>query len=233
MTEAWGTLVVAGPKARAVLAPLTDADLGNGAFPWLAAREITLGYAPALALRMTETGELGWEIHCGAEYLRGLYDQILESGAAHGIADFGLRAFDSMRLEKGHPVWGRDIGVATAPGPAGLSRFVDTAKGDFIGRTAARDDGQRLVCLAFAEEAEQDGDDPWANEPVMRGDALVGHVSSGGYGHRVGHRLALAWIETTAAAAGTALEVEILGERHGATVVGGPVYDPENARARA
>jgi dimethylglycine dehydrogenase len=233
-TEAWGTLVVAGPKAREVLAPLTGADLGNGAFPWLAAREITLGYAPALALRMTGTGELGWEIHCGAEYLRGLYDQILEAGAAHGIADFGLRAFDSMRLEKGHPVWGRDIDVATAPGPAGLDRLVHPEKGDFIGRTAAtRDDGRRLVCLTFAQEADPGGTDPWADEPVMRGDAVVGHVSSGGYGHRVGRRLALAWVEAGAATAGTALEIEILGERNVATVADGAVYDPENARVRA
>ena len=183
---------------------------------------------------MTGTGEPGWEIHCGPEYLRGLYDQILEAGAARGIADFGLRALDSMRLEKGHPVWGRDIGMATAPGPAGLDRFVHPEKGDFIGRTAAtRDDGRRLVCLTFAEEAEPGGADPWADEPVMRGDAVVGHVSSGGYGHRVGRRLALAWVEAGAATAGTALEIEILGERHGATVAGGAVYDPENARVRA
>jgi dimethylglycine dehydrogenase len=234
MTEAWGALVVAGPKARAVLAPLTDADFGNEAFPWLAAREIALGYGPALAVRMSGTGELAWEIHCRAEYLRGLYDQILDSGAAHGIADFGLRALDSMRLEKGYSVWGKDIGMATAPGPAGLGRFHHPEKGDFIGRAAAgRHDGRCLVRLAFAEEAAPDGADPWADEPVMRGDVVVGHVSSGGYGHRVGRRLALAWVETAAAEGGTALEVEILGERHGATVARRPVYDPENARARA
>ena len=236
VTCAWGVLMLAGPSARAVLARVTDADLGNAAFPFMAAREISIGPVPVRALRTTYTGELGWELHHPMECSRTLYDLLVEAGTDAGIADVGYRALDSLRLEKGYRLWGADIGPQDTPLEAGLERFVAFDKGDFIGRDAllrqrAAGVTRRLACLAIDLRP---GDDlfPRGGEPVLAGKQFVGYLRAAHPGHAVGRTIGLAYLPTALSEAGTSVEVEILGERRPASVVVAPLYDGEGGRMR-
>jgi dimethylglycine dehydrogenase len=234
VTARWGVLILAGPRARDVLGRLTDADLGNSAFPWLSAREIQVGPVPVRALRVNFVGELGWELHHPLEYQVGLYEALVDAGRDLGLVDFGLRAMDSLRLEKGYRVWGADINTEVTPLEAGLGRFVAFDKGDFVGREALlvqREAGvQKRLCTLVVDAGDADA---WGNEAVWAGERVVGITTSGGYGHWIGRSLAVAYVDAEAAAPGTALAVEILGERCPAVVVAEPLVDPDNRRPRA
>ncbi len=233
-TARHGVLLLAGPKSREVLAKLTEADLSNVAFPWMTGQEIVVGNAPVRAMRVNQVGELGWELHHAAEYGPGLYDALMAAGADLGIVDFGTRAQESMRLEKGYRLLGMDLGGEIDPLEAGLERFVALDDGDFAGRDAllaVRDAGpaRRLAVLTVvATDA-----DALAGAAVHHGGELVGAVTSGGYGHRVGASIAYASLPAALAEPDTALEVDILGDRRPATVATAPLYDPEGARTRA
>ena len=236
VTAERGVLALAGPKARGLLAALTTAPLANGDFPWFAAREIEVAGVPVLALRMSLTGELGWELHHAAGDQGRLYDALFDAGAAHGLVDFGLRALESMRLEKGWRRAGLDYGLAATPEEAGLDRLVRPEKGDFLGREAflaarERMDGERLVSLRI--DVGDDAADPWAEEAVLRDAVEIARATSGGHGHRVGHGIALARLPAPHAVPGTALEVEILDRRYPAEVIDGAAYDPAGRRIRA
>src|SRR5262245_17954250 len=234
VTPRWGVLILAGPRARDVLARITDADLSNEAFPWLSARQIQAGSAPVRALRINFVGELGWELHHPVEYQVGLYEALKSAGEAVGLVDFGLRAMDSLRLEKAYRAWGADINTEVTPLEAGLERFVAFDKGDFIGRDALlrqRQEGvqKRLATLAVdALDAEC-----WGNEAVWIDDHVVGITTSGGYGYCLGQSLAVAYVDAAVATPGRHLTVEILSERRPAVVLTEPPYDPENHRPRA
>jgi dimethylglycine dehydrogenase len=237
VSDRWGVLILAGPRARQVLARLTDADLGNAAFPWFAAREIAVGSAPVRALRVNFVGELGWELHHPIEYQVGLYTALMDAGRGLGLVDFGLRAMDSLRLEKGYRAWGADINTEVTPLEAGLARFVAFDKGDFIGGAALLAQRQagvrkRLATLEVdALDADCHGNEAvWAGSPPER---IVGITTSGGYAHWVGKSLAVAYLDADQAAVGTRLTVEILGERRPAVVVPEPLFDPQNRRPRA
>ncbi|HLE79540.1 MAG TPA: FAD-dependent oxidoreductase [Candidatus Limnocylindrales bacterium] len=236
VTDSWGVLMLAGPRSREVLGPLTEADLSNRAFPFMAAQDIVVGSVPVRALRVTYTGELGWELHHPIEHSRALYNLLTETGAAAGLADIGYRALDSLRLEKGYRLWGVDITSQWTPLEAGLERFVRFDKGDFIGREALirqRDAGisQTLACLTIDLEP---GDSlfPRGGEPVLSDDKLVGYLRAAHPGHAIGTTIGLSYLPVPLSALGTPLEVEILGERRGATVVEAPLYDREGARMR-
>ena len=234
VTPRYGTLVLAGPRAREVLGEVTDADLANDAFPWLAARWLEIGFARVLALRINYVGELGWELHVPVEHQLPVYQAVMAAGAAFEIRDFGMYAMDSLRLEKGYPAWKTDLTHEFSPLEASLERFVDLAKPDFVGREALlrqREQGirQRLVPLRV-ESAEFDA--PFCSS-VYLGALRVGLVGSAGYGHTLERSLALAYVRADLAAVGTRLEVGVLGERREATVAQAPLYDPENVRLRA
>jgi len=234
VTPRWGVLILAGPRARDVLAGITDADLSNEAFPWLSARQIRVGSAPVRALRINFVGELGWELHHPIEYQVGLYEALMAAGEASGLVDFGLRAMDSLRLEKAYRAWGADINTEVTPLEAGLDRFVAFDKGDFIGRDALlrqRRDGVRKRLATLAVEALDA--DCWGNEGVWSGDRVGGITTSGGYGHYLGQSLAVAYIDADLATPGTPLVVEILGERRPARVLAEAPFDPENHRPRS
>jgi dimethylglycine dehydrogenase len=234
VTDRWGVLILAGPRARDVLGRLTDADLSSAAFPWLAAREIAVGHAPVRALRVGFVGELGWELHHPIEYQVALYDALKAAGADLGLVDFGLRAMDSLRLEKAYRVWGADINTEVTPLEAGLERFVAFDKGDFVGRAALlaqREAGVRKR-LATLEVDAADAD-CFGNEAVHAGDRVVGITTSGGYAHWLEKSLAVAYLDAALAVPGTALEVEVLGHRRSARVLVEPPFDPANARLRA
>jgi 4-methylaminobutanoate oxidase (formaldehyde-forming) len=234
VTSARACFGIWGPKARDILQPLTKDDLANDAFPYLSAREITLGDVPVLALRVTYVGELGWELYCPSEYGRALWRSLWDAGKPHGLVAGGYRAIDALRLEKGYRVWSSDITPEETPYEAGLGFAVKADKQvGFIGRDAleaARVAGprKRLRCLVL--------DDPRSvalgNEPVRIGSAIVGRVTSGGYGFAVERSIAFAYLPPEHATIGLRGEVEVFGEWIGFEIVREPLWDPEGARIR-
>ncbi len=242
VTAGFACFGVWGPRTREVLAPLTLADLGNDAFPYLTAQSITVGAVPCLALRVTYVGELGWELYCPTEYGASLWDVLWDAGVPHGMLAGGYRAIDALRVEKGYRVWSSDITPEDNPYEAGLGFAVKLEKSTpFVGREAlraVRAEGpvRRLRCLLL--------DDPLAvplgSEPVRVPDlldgadgAITGRVTSGGYGFRVGASLAFAYLPANVAELGRRVEIEVFGEWIGATVVRDPVWDPSGERIRA
>jgi 4-methylaminobutanoate oxidase (formaldehyde-forming) len=235
VTSRWACIGIWGPRARDVLAPLTPADLGNEAFPYMSLRETTIGDVPVRALRVTYVGELGWELYCPSEYGIGLWRTIWEAGGPHGIAAGGYRAIDSMRLEKGYRVWGADITPDETPDEGGVGFCAKLDKeGGFIGRDAlaeARENGprSRLCCLVL--------EDPHSialgNEPVRIGGEIRGRVTTGGYGYTVERSIAYAYLPPGSAAPGVGVEVEIFGRWVPGVVAEEPLLDPEGERIRA
>ncbi len=231
----YGSLIVVGPKSRELLAQLTRFDLSNEAFPWLSVRTIDVGYTKAIALRVNYVGELGWELHVPVEHVLALYDLIWAAGEPLGIADYGLYAMDSLRLEKCYRAWKGDLTTEYTPSMASLDRFVKLDKpGGFIGQDAVRREATAGPVERFVPLLVDAGDaDAAAVSIVYDGDKMVGLVTSGGYGYRMRQSIALAYVRTDLAVPGTVLEVEILGERRRAVVGKEPLYDPDNARLRA
>nr|WP_316650430.1 FAD-dependent oxidoreductase [uncultured Gellertiella sp.] len=234
VTDERGVLVLAGPKARDVLQGLTPASLANADFRWLTAQEIEVCGIALRALRVNYVGELGWELHVPVDGMAELYDRLVEAGKPFGIADFGLYAINSLRMEKGYRGWGAELTNEITLIEADMERFTAFDKGDFRGRdaTLAVREAGIATRLVYLEVAATDSD-VRGGEPVMAGGRCVGVATSGGYGHATQKALAFAYVTPDLAAPGTALELEILGQRHGATVLAEPVFDPENARPRA
>ena len=235
LTARYGSLIVVGPRARDVLARLTPARLDNEAFPWLAVRTIDIGYTKAIAARVNYVGELGWELHIPFEHLLSIYELIWEAGQEFGIHDFGLYAMDSLRLEKCYRSWKADLTTEYTPYMASLDRFVRLDKaGGFIGQPALAREHAMGPRERFVPLIVDSGDaDAAAVSVVYSGDKYVGLVTSGGYGYRLKQSIALAYVRTDLAVAGTELHVEILGERRRAVVAAEPLFDPENLRLRA
>lgn len=230
----YGTLVLAGPKARDVLGTVTDTDLSNSDFPWLAAREITIGDAPVMLLRVNYVGELGWELHAPVAHLVTLYDALWMAGEPHGIRDFGIYAVESLRLDKCYRGWKADLETGFSPLEASLDRFVDLTKPNFIGRAALlaeqrRGVSQRLVPLLFDEPGEADAP---ACTSVFDGTERIGIVTSGGWSYTLARSVALAYLRADHSAAGTRVTVDVFGEPRGAAVAAEPLYDPANTRLR-
>ena len=233
VTEEYGTLLISGPRARELLLKLTDADLGNAAFPWLSAREIEVAGVPVRALRVSYVGELGWELHHEMSHMARLYDALMAAGKEFGVVDFGLYAMDSMRMEKGYKAWGLELTTELTPIEGGLQRFVDFDSPfigkEFVARRAHDGVDTRLVYLTVqAIDADAHG-----NEPVYAGDRIVGLTTSGAYGHAVRQSIAFAFVEPEFAESGTELEIAILGQRCLAQVIEQPLYDPNNLRLRS
>jgi glycine cleavage system aminomethyltransferase T/glycine/D-amino acid oxidase-like deaminating enzyme len=229
-TSALACFGVWGPRARNILQPLTTADLSDDAFRYMRAQELAIGRVPCLALRVTYVGELGWELYCRSEFGLALWDTIWKAGREHGLVAGGYKAIDSLRLEKGYRVWGADITPEDTPFEAGLGFAVRLDKEDFVGRDAlaeSRAPERRLRCLTL--------EDPRAialgSEPVRIGDALVGRVTSGGYGYTVGKSIAYAYLPTTYEV-GIEVAVEIFGEWVPGVVAEEPLFDPIGERIR-
>ncbi len=232
VTSAYACYGLWGPKARAILQPLTVTDLSHQAFPYMHARELSVGAVPCLALRVTYVGELGWELYCPAEYGGRLWDTLWQGGAAHGLVAGGYRAIDSLRLEKGYRVWGADITPEETPFEAGLGFAVKLDKATFLGREALlrrQEPEVRLCCLTLADPRSV----ALGSEPVRVGERLVGRVTSGGYGYTVGHSIAYAYLPVADAAAGTPVAVEIFGDSVEGVVAAEPLLDPRGERIRA
>ena len=232
VTEERGVLVVSGPRSRELLSRLTDADLGNEAFPWLRAREIRIAGQTVRALRVSYVGELGWELHPPLESLPALYDALWEAGREHGIANYGLYAVNTMRIEKGYKAWSTELTNELNMLEADMHRFINFKKSDFTGKAATLAQAPRPLRIVYAEVAAADAD-ARGGEPVLVQDRCIGVTTSGAYGHRVRKSLAFACVTPEFAAPGCRFEVLIQGERRAATVLAAPAFDPDNARMRA
>jgi dimethylglycine dehydrogenase len=235
LTARYGSLIVVGPRSRELLTRITDADLSNDAFPWLAVRTISIGYTEVLAMRLNYVGELGWELHVPSEHLTGVHELLVGAGRDLGLTHFGLYAMDSLRLEKCYRSWKVDLTTEYTPFRASLDRFVRPDKpADFIGKEALRREVAEGPAERFVPLLVDAGDaDAAAVSIVYRGKDVVGLVTSGGYGYRLDRSIALAYVRTDLSRPGTELEVEILGERCRAVVGREPLYDPENLRLRS
>jgi dimethylglycine dehydrogenase len=232
VTEDRGVLVLSGPRSRDVLRLLTDADLGNEAFPWLRAREISLLGQPVRALRVSYVGELGWELHPPIGFLAQLYAALWDAGREFGIANYGLYAVNSMRIEKGYKAQGSELTNELNMLEADLPRFINFGKTEFVGKAATLAQAPRNFKIVYAEVAATDTD-ARGGEPVLIGDRCVGVTTSGAYGHRVKKSLAFACVPPEFAAPGSRFDVLIQGERRAAAVLEAAAFDPENLRMRA
>ena len=231
VTSAAAVLTLAGPRSRDLLQALTETDCSNAAFRFFRAVELHVGMIPVRALRLSFVGELGYELHHPVEYERSLYDLLMAAGER--VRDRELR-LSGPRIDaprEGVSSVGSDMSADWTPLQAGMERFVDFEKGDFIGRDALlrqRDEGvgRRLACLVV----DTDDADPHAYEPVFADGEIIGYVASGGYGHTLEKSIAFSYLPEAYVVPGTEIEVEILGARRAAQVVEGPLYDPKNQR---
>lgn len=233
VTEAMAGFNVAGPLARTLLKWLTNADLSNEAFPFMRSQQIDVAGVPCIALRVSFTGDLGWELHCAEANQAQLYGALLEAGKAVGAGPVGSRALMSLRVEKGYGSWGRDYSPEYWPQETGLAGLIKMDK-DFLNKVAYQaisDRPAREVLRSLVIEAVTA--DATGNEPIFDlGGKPAGKVSSGTYGYHVGQSLALAYLRPDIAP-GAELEVMVLGRPHRARVLEGAAFDPEGKRLRA
>jgi len=235
LTNSIGVLVVAGPKSRELLQRISRDDFSNETFKWLTGKDVVLNMAPCRAIRVNFVGELGWELHHPIEYQNHIFDALWAAGQDLGLKPFGIRAMDSLRIEKSYRMPAAELSVEYAALESGLDRFVHLNKGEFVGRDGltrwqARGFENKLVTMEVHEVGDAD---PVGNNAIYQNGHLVGRVTSGNYGFRTGKTLALAMVRPELSEEGTTLSMDILGQRHPATIVGDSPFDPENARLRA
>ncbi len=231
VSDEWHGIALSGPKSRALLAQLMRDDITNMKFRDL--RQSFVAGVPVILNRISFSGELGFEIYCRPPYLIRLAEAIETAGADHGYRWYGARALMSMRLEKGWGAWGLEFRPDFDAHESGMDIFINWNK-DFVGKAASlaaknTPPKQKLVTMVI----DVDGIDVCNDEAILKDGKAVGYVSSGGYAHRVQKSMAMGYVETDHAHAGTQLQVEILGEFYNAEVLGGPIYDPNGANMRS
>ncbi len=234
LSESWLGFSLSGPESRNILEKLTDEDVSNSALPFLSGQTMNIGMSQAVVMRISLTGELGYEITVPALQQRALWTALSDAGAEFGLRQIGLRALDSLRFEKAYGSWSTEFTQSYTPAMSGLDRFIMFDKPDFVGRTAAlraRESAptQRLVLL----EIDASDADAIGYEPVWADSRRVGFVTSGGYGHHVEMSLALAYIDREIAESDAPLTVHVVGEERTARILREPPYDPTGARIRA
>ncbi len=232
VTAAMGVLSIMGPRSRDLLQSLTPMDMSNQAFSFANSREIELGYAIVRASRITYVGELGWELYISTEFVLGVYDEIIAAGKAFGLAHAGYHALNSLRIEKAYRHWGHDITDEDTPLEAGLEFAIKFDKpGGFVGRDALlkqKHEGTKRQLVQFRLENPE----PllYHNEPIWRDHEIVGHITSGAYGHTLGSCIGLGYVNCTVD--NEKFEIEVAGKRYAAEASVRPLYDPDNARTR-
>ncbi len=233
ITSSKACITLCGPESRNILKQLTRDDISNEGFPYMTCKEITIGNAAVLAIRITYVGELGWELHVPTEYALHLYDQFWEVGKPIGLVNAGYRCIDSLRLEKGYRYWSGDISPEYTPFEAGLDFCVKLDKGDFIGRKALltqKEKGltRKLCCFTIDSGPLM----PVGKEAILDGDKVVGIVTSGGFGHTIKKPIALGYLPMDYSKPGTRLQIEVAAKRYEAIVEKEPLYDPENKKVK-
>ncbi len=234
VTDEFGTLVLAGPKARDVLAACTVTDLSNLGFPWLRGRTATVaGIEGVRLLRVNYVGELGWELHVPRAGMKTVFAALRAAGEPYGLRLVGTYAINSLRMEKAYRGWGSEMTAEVDLFEASMERFIRLDKADFIGRDASlkrKQVGPRMSLVYL--EVEATDSDCMGNEPVYAGDRVVGVTTSGGYGHAVGKSLAFAYVPPDMTAPGTEFDILIFTERRKARVLADAAWDPANERLR-
>lgn len=245
VTSSRAVINLAGPKSRELLQRAAGQDVSNAAFPYMTCRELTLGYAPVLALRVTYVGELGYELHIPTEYAAYVYENLWYAGQDLGVANAGYRAIESLRLEKGYRYWSADITGDYNPFEAGLGFAVKLDKGDFIGREALleirrRGPTRKLCVFTLADPQAM----LYGSETITYDGMVVGRVTSGGYGHTVGSVIAMGYVSGEAFKAVDAVDsgrapkvpgefrVEVFGEPIRTEYRPKPLYDPAGSRLK-
>ena len=234
LTEDWGGVLLTGPKAREILSQRTNEDLSNSGFSWLSCKTIQIDSAQVFAMRVSYAGELGWELHMPSWQLISIYESLFEAGEPLGLTDFGGQAFNSMRLEKMYRAYGGEFTEEISALEAGMDRFLDLSR-DFIGVDnirARQADGVKLQ-LAYLVFDDQVSAECFGNEAVFVDNQLTGIITSGAYGHRVGHSIAFAYLKPEYCQEGLALTVDTsLGSRK-CHVSMDAAYDPSNEKLRS
>ena len=239
VSSAMGVISIMGPRARDLLQSLTPSDLGHEAFPFATTKKIELAYALVRASRITFVGELGWELYVPTEFMLGVYDEIVAAGKSFGLTHAGYHALNSLRMEKAYRHWSHDITDEDTPLEAGLGFAVKFDKeGGFIGRDALvkqKEAGISKRLLQFKLLAPE----PllYHNEPIWRGDEIVGRISSGAYGHSLDACIGLGYVDVEQGSAASThadgrFEIEVAGDRIPAEASLRPLYDPDNKRIR-
>jgi len=240
VTSGYTVLSLMGPESRKLLSKLTPDDLSNQAFPFGTGKEIEIGYAKALALRMTYVGELGWEIYLPAEFAQDIYDKIIDAGSEHGLKMAGMHALNSLRLEKAYRHWGHDITDEDTPLDAGLAFAVKfDKKGGFIGRDALLKQKEKKILKRRLVQFALEDPKPllYHNEPIWCGEKIVGDLTSGMYGHTIGTCLGMGYVSWEEGVSkefieSNRFEIEIAGERYPARPSLTAFYDPKSKRVR-
>ncbi|MBQ0784450.1 MAG: GcvT family protein, partial [Amphritea sp.] len=233
VTNEVGALLLTGPRSREILQHLTEADLSNKGFPWLAAQNILMDGTETLAIRVSYAGELGWELHLPSYHLISIYEHLMAVGEPMGLRDFGGYAFNSMRLEKAYRAYGAEFTEEVSAVEAGMERFIDTSR-DFIGVEALRQrqvqgTDQKLAYLIYQDSLPCES---VGNEAVIYQGEVVGITTGGAYGHRIGKSIGFAYIRTALVRDGVELIIETPMGARTALVSSKPGYDPKNEKLR-
>ena len=235
VTEQYGVLVVAGPKSRKLLERVSESDFSNGTFPWLSGKEVIVGMARTLALRVNFVGELGWELHHPISVQNHLFDTLMEASDEEvPLRPFGIRAMDSLRIEKSYRMIGTEFSIEYTAHESDISRFVALEKNsDFLGKNVLQETkGKNGIVLVTIEVLDAEFDVIGGNAVYHNGE-VVGRATSGNYGFRTEKSLAMAMVDVDLSKVGQHLEIDVLGKIHKAVVVGESPFDPENSRLRS
>ena len=235
ITDDYGVLVLAGPRARDVLAECTKEDLSNAAFRWLTGKTATVADVSGVRLlRVNYVGELGWELHVPMDHLKTVYDSLLKAGKPHGIQLFGTYAMNSLRMEKSYRGWGSELTTEIDMFEASMGRFIRLEKEEFIGKAASLSNKQRGARMTLVYMSVDNTDsDCMGNEPVYHDGKVVGVTTSGAYGHTVNASLAFAYVDPKLTAVGTEFEIMVLGETRKARIIPESAWDSSNERLKA
>jgi len=234
LTNSIGVLVVSGPKARDLMHKVSKDDFSNENFKWLSSKMVDVGYAPVNAMRVNFVGELGWELHHPIEYQNHIFDTLMEAGQELNLKPFGIRAMNSLRIEKSYKLVGTELSIEYSPYESGLDKFIHPNKGNFIGLDALnkwREKGfsNKLVTLEIKDIIDAD---VLGNNPIYENDKVVGRATGGEFGFRLGKSIALGMVKPNLANIGQNLKIDILGKMHNAIIIDESPYDPENKLLR-
>jgi len=228
VTDQFSALGVAGPKSRALLNALSGGGFDD--FPFMTSKIVEIGRVRCKAIRISYSGELGWELHSPMLTQKALFDAIMTEGPNHDLILMGGRAMGMLRIEKGYRSWGAEMTTEVTPHAAGLEMFCSKTK-DYIGRSAVDAERQSPPAKRFMTfEVDPAAPPCWGTEPILCDGDLVGYVTSGGMGWRTDKMLAVGWIDTEKTVPGGTYEVEVLQQPYAASVVADPVYDPDNTK---
>jgi glycine cleavage system aminomethyltransferase T/glycine/D-amino acid oxidase-like deaminating enzyme len=238
VTSAYAVIGVCGPQSRELLSRVSPTDFGNESFPFQTAQPIEIGYATALAIRVSFTGELGWELYVPCEFAVSVFDALSQEGATLGLRLAGVNAMSSLRIERGFRSWGHDIGPTVSPLESGIGFAVDFKKPQFIGRDALlrqKELGISRRLLSFVFDTPEAF--PNHHEPIYRDGQRCGSVTSASFGHTLGRAVALGWVNSgpvdPSGIAHSRFEIEVADRRHSVTAHVRPPVDPAGLRMRS